>query len=77
MDGESNESIYKKFGCLIKMKGINIGMVEVINCITRWFGHLRENRRWNSIQDLQEWSGCCECEMKIPSKNQRSVGVPI
>jgi len=41
MDGESNESVYKKFGVSVKGEGMNCGVVEVVKHSTlRWFGHL-------------------------------------
>ncbi len=40
MDGESNQSLYGKFGMSFKREGMNCGVVEVIKCSTlRWFGH--------------------------------------
>ncbi len=41
MNGESNESVYGKFGMSFKSEGMNCGVVEVVKCSTlRWFGHL-------------------------------------
>ncbi len=45
MDGESNESVYGKFGTFVKCEGINCRVV-VVKCNTlRWFGYLKENGR--------------------------------
>ena len=41
MDGESNESVYGRFGMSVKGEGMNCGVVEVVKRNTlRWFGHL-------------------------------------
>jgi len=41
MDGESNESVYRRFGMSVKSEGMNCGVVVVVKCNTlRWFGHL-------------------------------------
>ncbi len=40
MDGESNESVYGRFGASFKSEGMNCGVVEVVKHSTlRWFGH--------------------------------------
>ncbi len=66
MDGESNKSVYGKFGMSFKSEGMNCGVVEVVKCCTlRWFGHLeRMGEDEMTKEDLQEWSGCCGCERK-------------
>ncbi len=41
MDGESNESVYGRFGMSVKSEGMNCGVVEVVKHSTlRWFGYL-------------------------------------
>jgi len=43
MDGESNESVYGRFGMSVKGEGMNCGVVEVVKCNTlRWFSHLEK-----------------------------------
>ncbi len=45
MNGESNESMYGKFGTSFKSEGMNCGVVEVVICSTlRWSGHLERTR---------------------------------
>ncbi len=42
MNGESNKSVYGKFGMSFKSEEINCGVVEVVKCCTLgWFGHLK------------------------------------
>ncbi len=75
MDGDSNESVYGKFGMSFKSEGMNYGVVEGVKCSTlKWFGHL-EKIGDEMTKDLQEWSGCCGQERKAPIKWEDSVGM--
>ncbi len=41
MDGENNESVYRRFGMTSKREEMSCGVVEMVSCSTlRWFGHL-------------------------------------
>ncbi len=41
MDGESNESVYRRFGMSSRGEGMSCGMVEKLKHSTLiWFGHL-------------------------------------
>ncbi len=41
MDGESNESVYNRFGMSSKGEGMKHGVVEGVKCNTlRWSGHM-------------------------------------
>ncbi len=41
MVGESNESVYRRFGVSSKGEGMSCGVVEMVKRSTlRWFGHL-------------------------------------
>ena len=40
LDGESNESVYSKYGMSSRGEGIVCGVIGMIKCsILRWFGH--------------------------------------
>ena len=43
MDGESNESIYRRFDVFVKGERMNYGLVRMVKHNTfRWFGHVEE-----------------------------------
>ncbi len=53
MDGESNESVYGKFGMSFKYEGMNCGVLEVVKCSTlRWSGHLERMRGDEIIKNI-------------------------
>ncbi len=41
MDGENDESVYRRFGVSSRGEGMSCGVVEMVKSNTlRWFGHL-------------------------------------
>ncbi len=62
MDGESNESMYNRYGMPSKGEGMKCGVVEGVKCNTlRWFGYMErtgENVMTKSIYKCGRCDGC-------------------